>query len=135
MAVHRSICANFRRFFFLSNLLLLLLTMCLPAFAQGSQPQTISFLPISDRPVSSAPFQVVALSSANLPVNLSVAGPATLTSTERTLSLTGVGAVTVTATQAGNAQYAPTKATLTFQSQAVTPAITSTPAAIPYGTH
>lgn len=115
-------------------LLVFLFFLVLPrlTLAQGTQSQTISFLPIADRPVNSAPFQVVAVSSAYLPVSLSVQGPATLNG--RLLTLTGIGAVTVTATQAGNTDYAPTEASLSFQSLAITPAVTWSPASVPYGT-
>ncbi len=100
--------------------------------AQGTTPQSISFLPVPDRPVNSAPFQVVALSSAYLPVTLSVAGPATLNG--RVLTLTGPGVVTVSAAQAGNTQYAPTAAQLSFQSQPVVPQISwSPPSPLTYG--
>ena len=61
--------------------------------AQGTAPQSISFLPVADRPVNSAPFQVVALASSYLPVSISVSGPATLNG--RVLTLTGPGSVTI----------------------------------------
>jgi hypothetical protein len=100
-------------------------------FAQGNQSQTIQFLPISDRAVNSAPFQVVAVSSSYLPVTLQVIGPATLNG--RLLTLTGVGTITVTASQAGNSDYAPVTGSLSFQSLMVTPGLGLTPVTVPYG--
>lgn len=100
--------------------------------ASGTQQQSIQFLPIADRAVNSAPFQVVAGSSAYLPITLSVTGPATLSG--RLLTLSGIGTVSVTATQAGNSQYAPATAQLSFQSLSVTPALSFSTASVPYGT-
>jgi lysophospholipase L1-like esterase len=102
------------------------------ALAQGAQAQSIQFLPIADRAVNSAPFQVVALSSAYLPVTLQISGPATLNG--RLITLTGVGEVTVTASQAGNTVYAPATAQIAFQSLMVTPKLALIPVTIPYGT-
>ncbi|HEY0786684.1 MAG TPA: Ig-like domain repeat protein [Acidobacteriaceae bacterium] len=103
------------------------------AHAQGTLAQTIHFLPVPDRPVTSAPFRVVALASSNLPVTLSATGPAMLDD-RRLLTLTGVGQVTLTATQPGNTQYAPAPAaTLTFN---ITQALTTLawqPAGLTYG--
>ncbi len=111
---------------------LAVLLAAVPAWAQGTKPQSIRFIPIADRPVTSAPFQAIALSSAFLPVTLQVQGPATLQG--RLVTLTGVGAVTITAAQAGNADYAPTSAQLSFQSTSATPTLSWTPPSIPYGT-
>ena len=114
--------------------LLLMLACSLPSclFAQGSQTQTIHFVPILDRAVTSAPFQVIALSSAFLPVTLAVQGPATLSG--RLLTLTGAGAVTITASQAGNTAYAAAIAQLSFQSTLAAPQVAWTLPTIPYGT-
>ena len=112
--------------------ILALLSAVWPASAQGTQQQTIHFLPVADRPVNSAPFQIVAVSSAFLPVTLQVQGPASIQG--RLVTLTGVGPVTVLASQAGNNDYAPTSAQLSFQSTPISPALSWTPPSIPYGT-
>ena len=105
----------------------------LSVWAQGTAPQSISFLPLADRPVNSAPFQVVAIASSYLPVTLSVAGPATLNG--RVLTLTGPGTVTVSAAQAGNTQYAAAAAQVSFQAQPVSAQIAWAPLpALTYGT-
>ncbi len=101
--------------------------LCLAAPLAAQTAQTIQFLPIADRPVTSAPFQVIALSSAYLPVTLSIAGPAQLNG--RVLTLTGTGTVTATAKQAGNSRYAPASASLSFQSELEVPALTISPGA------
>ena len=120
------------RLAFLCCLLSLIVTLA--AHAQGSGTQTIQFLPIADRPVSSAPFQVVAVASSNLPVDLTVAGPATLDN-RRLMTLTGVGQITVTATQLGNSQFAPVTSQLSFNSTASPSSVAWTPASgITYGT-
>ncbi len=113
----------------------LLVCLFLPfaVWAQGAEQQSISFLPISDRPVNSAPFPVVVLASSYLPVTLSVAGPAAING--RLLTLNGPGTVTVTASQAGNTAYAPTSASFSFASQPVTPQlILSRSSPLVYGT-
>ncbi len=106
--------------------------LCSGLLAQGNEPQQINFVPIGNVPANAAPFQVIALSSAHLPVTLTVTGPAALNG--RLLTLTGTGPVTVTASQAGNAAYAPASAQLTFQSAPVTPALAWSPPSFPYGT-
>jgi hypothetical protein len=102
------------------------------AQAQGTATQTIEFLPISDRPVTSAPFQVVAVASSNLPVTLTVQGPAML-DTRRLLTLTAPGQVTLTAVQPGNTQYAAASATLSFNVKPSPSTLTWQPQAIVYG--
>ncbi len=95
-------------------------------------PQTIAIVPVADLPVTSAPFQVLALASSRLAVDLSVDGPATLNG--RLITLTGVGTVTVTATQAGNAQYNSATATMSFHTLPVTPvAAWNVPERLVYG--
>ncbi len=108
------------------------LLACFSALAQGTKPQTIRFVPLADRPVNSAPFQVVALSSAYLPVTLQVQGPAMLQG--RLVTLTGVGSITLTASQAGNAEYAPASAQISLQSTPAPSALSWSPPSIPYGT-
>ena len=115
------------------GLLLMLACFWQPClFALGTQSQTIRFVPVPDREVTSAPFQVIALSSAFLPVTLAVQGPATLNG--RLVTLTGVGAVTITASQAGNADYAAATAQVSFQSTLTAPRVSWTVPGIPYGT-
>jgi lysophospholipase L1-like esterase len=121
-----------RRFFLACSLAWLLLVCA--AHAQSLSSQTIAFLPISDRPVTSAPFQVVAIASSNLPVTLTVAGPATIDD-RRLLTLAAPGQVTITATQPGNTQYAAATAQLSFNVTQAASAITwQPPTVITYGT-
>ena len=95
-------------------------------------PQTITIVPVADLPVTSAPFQVLALASSRLAVELSVDGPALLHG--RLVTLTGVGTVTVTATQAGNAQYSPATATMSFHTLPGVPTVTwNAPGRLVYG--
>ncbi len=107
---------------FVPLVVLLLSAWLATAHAQGTTSQTIQFLPVSDRPVTTAPFYVNVVASSQLPLTLSVQGPATIDD-RRLLTLTGTGSVTITATQAGNTQYAAASAQVTFQSQAAVPAI------------
>lgn len=117
---------------FPSRTLLLWGGLCLAAPLAAQSTQTLQFLPIADRAVTSAPFQVVALSSAYLPMSLSVTGPANLNG--RVLTLTGVGTVTVTAKQTGNSQYAPASASISFRSLPEVPQLTvKTSASLIYG--
>ncbi len=102
------------------------------ANAQGTLPQTIQFLPVVDRPDTSAPFYVVAIASSNLPITLAVQGPATLDD-RRLLTLTGAGQVTVTASQAGNADYAAAAATLSFHAMPSAATIAWQPGTLTYG--
>jgi len=105
------------------------------ASAQTRQPQTITILPVADQIYGVAPFQVVALASSNLPVTLTVSGPAILSGLEnRLLTITGIGIVTITAQQTGNSDYAPTSAELSFTVKPGTPSIQFNPATIIYGT-
>jgi len=110
----------------------LMIVLSLVAFGQGTTPQQIELLPISDQTFGTAPFQVVALASSDLPVTLSAQGPVTLSG--RFLTITGTGAVTISAQQNGNATYAPASAQATFTVLPATPMITAQPATIVYGT-
>ncbi len=67
--------------------------------------QTITFNALADVSYTATPFTLSASASSGLAVSFSVvAGPATVSGTE--LTLTGPGSVTVRAAQAGNATYA-----------------------------
>jgi hypothetical protein len=71
----------------------------------SSTPQTITFpAPTSPVAFGSAPLQLRATASSNLPVTFTVTGPATLTG--NTLNLTGVGTIVIRASQAGNTSFA-----------------------------
>ena len=71
-----------------------------------AEPQSITFAPIADRPVTSPAFALSATASSGLPVSYQlVSGPATLAG--NTLTLTGVGTVTVRAKQDGNLTFLP----------------------------
>jgi outer membrane protein assembly factor BamB len=66
--------------------------------------QSISFLPLPDRPYSPDPIPLVATSSSKLPVAFEwVSGPAEVSAGK--VTLTGVGVVTLRAMQAGNDDY------------------------------
>lgn len=68
-------------------------------------PQTITFEPLADVELPSAPLTLAATASSGLPVAFEVAsGPATLDGS--TLTLTGPGSVTVRALQSGGGYYA-----------------------------
>jgi type IX secretion system substrate protein/putative metal-binding protein len=67
--------------------------------------QEISFDLISDVDDGSADIDLIAVSSASLPVTFEVIGPATLDGKQ--LSITGAGTVTVTASQGGNEEFLP----------------------------
>ncbi len=82
--------------------------------------QTITFAPIASHPYGSAPFAVMASSSAGAkyPVTITVqSGPALING--GTVSLTGAGTVVLQASQAGDAIYSAATATQSFP---VTPA-------------
>ncbi|MEO9967522.1 MAG: ThuA domain-containing protein [Reichenbachiella sp.] len=79
--------------------------------------QEITFEPISDLPMTSAPFQLVAEASSGLEVSFSVDGPAVLDLT--TLTLESFGTVTVTATQSGNENYKSAESEQSFESEFV----------------
>jgi len=120
----------------LSRLLLFVLSLAFCAGtspAQGTVAQQITlFAPATEVPLNSAPFQILALSSADLPVTLAVDGPATLGG--RILTVTGIGAITVSASQAGNNEFAPTSAQLVLHATAVAPNVQLSPVTFVYGT-
>ncbi len=102
-------------------------------YAQGTQGQAITVLaPALDIPLNSAPFQILALSSSNLPVTLAVDGPGVLRG--RTLTVTGPGTITISAAQAGNSVFAPTFTQLVLHAKAVQPALQLSPVTVTYGT-
>ncbi|MDX1907802.1 MAG: PKD domain-containing protein [Bacteroidia bacterium] len=74
-------------------------------FAAPVQSQTITFGPITDKPINAAPFALTATASSGLPVSFSVvSGPATVNG--NTVTLSGqAGTVVIRASQAGNASY------------------------------
>ncbi len=73
-------------------------------FAIQALPQSITFDPIPDQTLGTAPLPLVAISSSGLPVEFSVvSGPATIAAD--TLTLTGVGSVTVRASQPGGDNF------------------------------
>ncbi len=120
----------------ISRLLLCLLSLLICAgslHAQGTQAQSITLLaPALNIPLNSAPFQILALSSSNLPVTLALDGPGTLRG--RILTVTGPGTITVSAAQAGNSVFAPTSTQLVLHAIAVAPDLQLSPASITYGT-
>lgn len=71
------------------------------------QEQVITFNPITNKLTTAQPFSIIATSSSNLPVQLSViAGPATISGNTITLNGTA-GTVVIQASQAGNSEYFP----------------------------
>ncbi len=69
------------------------------------ESQSITFGTIANKVYGTAPFTLKATASSGLPVSYTVAGPATLSGSQ--LTITGVGLVTVTASQPGNSNFAP----------------------------
>jgi glucose/arabinose dehydrogenase len=65
--------------------------------------QSISFAPLTDRPLSAGQFSIEASASSGLAVLLSAEGPCSLNGS--TVSLNGAGVCTITANQAGNNNY------------------------------
>jgi sugar lactone lactonase YvrE len=111
------------------------------AFVPGvtAEPQTISFAPIADRPVTSPAFVLDATASSGLPVSYQIiSGPATLSGS--TLTPTGTGLVTVRASQGGNLGFLPapdveqsfnvTKAPATLTLGALNPTYNGSPKAV-----
>ncbi len=76
--------------------------------------QTVSIEPIGTKSTDSQPFNVVANANSGLDLRFSVTGPATISG--NTISLDGTeGTVTVTAYQAGNKNYLPAEASVSFE--------------------
>jgi hypothetical protein len=74
---------------------------------------SITWTPISDRALGSAPVTLEATTSSGLPISYSVvSGPATVSG--RQLTLTGAGTVVVRAAQAGNVDYRAVSADISF---------------------
>jgi len=72
----------------------------------GLTPQTITFGPLSNQPLGTAPFTVSATTSSGLAVSFASTTPAVCTVSGATVTLVAVGTCTVQATQAGNTTYA-----------------------------
>jgi hypothetical protein len=70
-------------------------------------PQAITFTVLASVVYGAGPVALTASSSSSLPINYSLSGPATLSSSGNALLVNGAGTVTVTASQSGNSQYAP----------------------------
>jgi hypothetical protein len=103
--------------------------------------QTLTFAPISNVPYGTPPFTVTAISSAALPVTISIVSGSNVALSgntpsliDGTITVNGIGPVTLQATQAGNGVYP--AATPVTQSFAVTPApltVTASNASWTYG--
>ncbi|MEI9812104.1 MAG: hypothetical protein WDO18_05255 [Acidobacteriota bacterium] len=76
------------------------------AFVQPTTPQSITFAPLPDAVLGTAPFTLTATATSGLPVTFSTASQA-CSVTGNIVTLLAVGFCTITATQAGNAQYEP----------------------------
>ncbi|HAS40779.1 MAG TPA: hypothetical protein DCS93_09885 [Microscillaceae bacterium] len=82
-------------------------------FTVNKASQTLSFVPIQDKVLGDAPFEVQATASTGLAVTLNVvSGPATFNG--NLLTLNGIGMVTLKATQAGNDNYLMAEVTQSF---------------------
>ncbi len=100
--------------------------------AQSLVPQTIQFQTVSNQVIGVAPFQLLAVTSSNLPLDYTVvSGPAVLR--QRLLKITGPGTVTVHVHQAGNSVYSAADAEQSFQVASATPSLSWTPPALTYG--
>ena len=91
----------------------------------GPAVQTISFGPLSNMALGSAPFTVSATASSGLAVSFASTTPSVCTLSGATVTLIGVGTCTIEATQAGDANYA--AATPVDQSFQVTAALPAAP--------
>jgi hypothetical protein len=72
-----------------------------------SQSQTITFGPLPNQTLGTAPFTVTATASSGLPVSFASTTSTTCTVSGATVTLLAVGTCTIQATQAGNATYEP----------------------------
>jgi hypothetical protein len=86
----------------------------------GTASQTITFGPLANRTLGTAPFTVSATASSDLPVSFNSQTTSVCTVSGSLVTLVAVGTCTIRATQAGNATYA--AATPVNQSFQVTPA-------------
>ncbi len=75
--------------------------------AAPSVLQTITFAPLADQMLGTAPFTVSASASSGLPVSFSSTTPATCTVSGSTVTLVAQGTCTIAADQAGNGTYLP----------------------------
>ena len=73
----------------------------------GQSSQTITFPPLRNRFVGSAPFAISATASSGLPVSFAALTPAVCTVLGNMVTVVVVGTCTIEATQAGDATYAP----------------------------
>jgi uncharacterized protein (TIGR03437 family) len=81
-----------------------------------ASPQTITFAPLSDVPMGTAPFGLSAAASSGLPLTFSSNNPAVCTVSGSTVVIVAPGTCSVTASQGGNASNQPaTPVTQTFQ--------------------
>ncbi len=71
------------------------------------QSQSISFAPLTPKPMLSAPFTVSATANSGLAVSFTSATPAICSVSGNTVTLVATGTCAITASQAGNATYAP----------------------------
>lgn len=83
--------------------------------APSAQPQTISFGSFPDQEYGDPPFTATASSSSGLPVTFSSDTPSVCTLNGDVVTVIGVGTCTIRGSQAGNASYASTSATRSFQ--------------------
>jgi hypothetical protein len=89
--------------------------------------QVITFGPLPDRVVNTAPFTLHATASSGLPVSYTSSDPGVATVTGNTVTLVGGGVTTITAIQGGNSMYeAATRVSQTLTVN-VPPAITQQP--------
>ena len=82
----------------------------------GSSPQTITFGPLANQALGTAPFTLSATASSGLPVSFASTTPAVCTVSGSTVTLAAVGQCSIQASQAGNGSYAAaTPVTQSFQ--------------------
>jgi hypothetical protein len=79
------------------------------AFTVTKDSQTISFAPLSNKPLSTPPFTVSATATSGLPASFSSSTTEICTISGDTVTLVAVGKCTIHATQAGNTDYAAAK--------------------------
>ena len=96
-------------------------------FVVNKASQTLTFIPIQDKVLGEAPFELRATVSTGLSITFSIVnGPATLSG--NLLTMNGVGKVTVKATQAGNDNYLTTEVEQSFLVKSPTPKLVLTKA-------
>jgi len=102
----------------------------------GTTPQTITFNPLSNKPIGTPPFTVTATASSGLPVSFSSNTLTTCTVSGSTVTLVTTGNCSIKATQPGNGTYAAaTPVSQAFQITKLAQTITFAPlTSKPYGT-